>query len=79
MMEVIVNIFCFVFGLLLGIAVRGEFTINYNKTYKDDTTHLIPVKELEPNNKPEENVDSPAEIAEKIQEALGVFINDEQN
>jgi len=76
-MEVIVNVFCFLLGVLIGIAIKGEFTINYNKTYKDDSTQLVPIEKVETIEKPEEGVDTPAEIAEKIQEALGVFINDE--
>lgn len=77
-MEVIVNIFCFVLGLLLGIAIRGEFTINYNKTYKDNSaSQFASVEKLETNNKQNEDIDTREEIAQKVQEALGVFINDE--
>lgn len=80
-MEVLINCFCFLFGVLTGIVFRGNFTINYKHTYRDDTIQFQPSKEnfgfnTEPDKK-EEHVDSPAEIAEKIQEALGVFINDE--
>jgi hypothetical protein len=80
-MEVLINAFCFLFGVLTGIVFRGNFTINYRHTYRDDTTQFQPSKETfgfntEPDKK--EEVDSPAEIAEKIQEVLGVFIDDEQ-
>lgn len=70
------------FGVLTGIVFRGNFTINYRHTYRDDTTQFQPSKETIGYNtgvdKKEEEVDSPAEIAEKIQEVLGVFIDDEQ-
>ena len=49
-------------------------------TYKDDTIQHIEVKEpigYKAEDKKNEDVDSPAELAEKIQEALGVFMNDE--
>lgn len=81
-MEVIINCFCFLFGLIMGILIRGEFTVNYRHTYKDESIQLIPVPkdqigyDTRPKDK-EEDVDSPAEIAEKIQEAIGVFMNDE--
>ena len=68
------------FGILMGIVFRGDFTINYRHTYKDDTTQFVEVKEpigYKTENKKNEDVDSPAELAEKIQEALGVFMNDE--
>lgn len=51
--------------------------------YRDDTAQFIKIKEeIGYNTKPktadkEEDVDSPAEIAEKIQEAIGVFMDDE--
>lgn len=68
------------FGILMGIVFRGSFTINYRHTYKDDTTQYVEVKEpigYKTEDKKTGEVDSPAEIAEKIQEALGVFMNDE--
>ena len=68
------------FGILMGIIFRGSFTINYRHTYKDDTTQCVGVKDpigYKTEDKKTEDVDSPAEIAEKIQEALGVFMNDE--
>lgn len=79
-MEVLINAFCFLFGMLMGIIFRGSFTINYRHTYKDDTTKFVGVKEpigYKTEDKKPGEVDSPAEIAEKIQEALGVFMNDE--
>lgn len=69
------------FGVLTGIVFRGNFTINYRHTYRDDTTQFQPSKETIGYNTgidKKEEVDSPAEIAEKIQEVLGVFIDDEQ-
>lgn len=51
--------------------------------YRDDTAQFIKIKEaIGYDTKPktedkEEDVDSPAEIAEKIQEAIGVFMDDE--
>ena len=66
--------------MLMGIIFRGSFTINYRHTYKDDTTQCVEVKEpigYKTEDKKTEDVDSPAEIAEKIQEAIGVFMNDE--
>ena len=80
-MEVLINAFCFLFGMLMGIVFRGNFTINYRHTYRDDTTQFQPSKETFGFNTAadkKEEVDSPAEIAEKIQEVLGVFIDDEQ-
>ena len=68
------------FGILMGIIFRGSFTINYRHTYTDDTIQHIEVKEpigYKAEDKKNEDVDSPAELAEKIQEALGVFMNDE--
>lgn len=68
------------FGILMGIIFRGSFTINYRHTYKDDTTKFVGVKEpigYKTEDKKNDDVDSPAELAEKIQEALGVFMNDE--
>ena len=79
-MEVLINAFCFLFGMLLGVICRGSFTINYRHTYRDDTTQFVEVKEpigYKTEDKKNEDVDSPAELAEKIQEALGVFMNDE--
>lgn len=79
-MEVLINAFCFLFGMLLGVVCRGSFTINYRHTYRDDTTQFVEVKEpigYKTEDKKNEDVDSPAELAEKIQEALGVFMNDE--
>ena len=79
-MEVLINAFCFLFGMLMGIIFRGSFTINYRHTYKDDTTKFVGVKEpigYKIEDKKNDDVDSPAELAEKIQEALGVFMNDE--
>lgn len=66
--------------MLLGVICRGSFTINYRHTYRDDTTQFVEVKEpigYKTEDKKNEDVDSPAELAEKIQEALGVFMNDE--
>lgn len=66
--------------MLLGVVCRGSFTINYRHTYRDDTTQFVEVKEpigYKTEDKKNEDVDSPAELAEKIQEALGVFMNDE--
>ena len=68
------------FGILMGIIFRGSFTINCRYTYKNDTIQHVEVKEpigYKTEDKKNEDVDSPAEIAEKIQEALGVFMNDE--
>ena len=79
-MEVIINAFCFLFGILMGIIFRGSFTINYRHTYKDDTIQHVEIKEpigYKTEDKKNDDVDSPAELAEKIQEALGVFMNDE--
>ena len=82
-MEVIINCFCFLFGILMGILIRGDFTINYRHIYRDDTIQFLPqakeqigYKTEEKNEDKNEDVDSPAEIAEKIQEALGVFIDE---
>ena len=82
-MLVIINVVCFLLGMLVGIILRGDFTINYRHMYRDDTAQFIKIKEeIGYNTKPkttdkEEDVDSPAEIAEKIQEAIGVFMDDE--
>lgn len=63
--------------MFIGLYLRGSFTINYNKTIKDDRG-FIPIPETKPdNNTTTQDVDSPEEIAQKVQEALGVFINDE--
>lgn len=64
----------------MGITIRGEFTVNFRHTYKDDTTKFMEVKDpigYDTKPKTDEDADSPAEIAEKIQEAIGVFMNDE--
>lgn len=79
-MGLIGNIVCFLLGWFIGVAAKGEFTVNYKHTYKDETTQYVPVENpigYEKPEQPEEDQDSPAEIAAKIQEAIGVFINDE--
>ena len=78
-MELIFNLLCFALGYLIGTLTKGEFTINYNHSYKDNTVPPMPeIKEPigYKTNENKEDVDSPAEIAAKIQEALGVFIED---
>lgn len=78
-MDLIITIVCFILGCVIGIAIRGEFTINYNHIYKDETMKFTEVKDpigYNTENKLED-VDTPAEIAAKIQEAIGVFMDDE--
>ena len=65
----------------MGILIRGDFTINYRHIYRDDTVQFLPqpketIGYKTEEKKEEKEVDSPAEIAEKIQEALGVFIDE---
>lgn len=65
----------------MGIVIRGDFTINYRHIYRDDTVQFLPqpketIGYKKEEKKEEKDVDSPAEIAEKIQEALGVFIDE---
>jgi len=79
-MEVMINAFCLLLGIFIGFVCNCDkrITINYNKTTRDDTPqfHTL-ITEDKPNNKQNEDIDTREEIAQKVQEALGVFINDE--
>lgn len=77
-MGVIIDSICFLLGFLIGLLAKGEFTFNYKHTYRDDTTQFTEIKDpigYNTNNKLED-VDTPAEIAAKIQEAIGVFMDE---
>lgn len=83
-MLVISNVVCFLLGVITCLVCKGKFTIEYNYTYRDKSKYPA-VTEKNPigyktqtteTEKKDKDTDTAEEIAAKIQEAIGVFVDE---
>ena len=83
-MSVIINALCFLTGVVVALVSKGKFTIEYNYTYRDKSKHPVAIEknpigyktQTTETEKKDKDTDTAEEIAAKIQEAIGVFVDE---